>query len=474
MVLVILFGFLLGSCKKFLDVPGISDNVAIKTAEDCQLLMDNFSVMNALYPSDADASADNYYFHRNKYNQLDLEGRNLYTWNRDALRETAILQWANPYKVVQNANVVLNSMETIKNTADQTTLDGLKGTALFFRSFAFWTVAQMYAAPYVPGGTNDSPGIPLRTSADMNDVFGRGSVQQTYDQIINDLKEAAALLPATSIVVSRPNKAAAYAMLARTYLSMEDYGNALVNANAALQLNSNLLNYSDLADSPTPFTRFSNKEVIFHAIMGNEGNPAANLLFPGFSAFSPAAIIVPELYDAYDANDKRKELFFDPNLSLYAGTVRFSGNYDQNTGGGLFTGLAVDEVYLTRAECYARAGELGKALADLNTLLNKRWVAGTYTDLSVADPATDTQDEVLAKILLERRKELVMRGLRWTDLRRLNRDNRFKKDLTRTVTTGTPPDLVTTTYTLPANDPRYVLLIPRYVIEHSNIPQNKR
>lgn len=467
------------SCQKYLDVKKNSQQLFIETAEDCQQLLDNYgdfsvSGMNNAYPSDGEASADEYYFTANRYNQLDQESKNITTWKSDAQRTLAMIQWRNPYKIVYYANLVLDNIDKVKGTADETTINSLKGSALFFRSFTFWTIAQLYASPYIPNGANEDPGIPLRLTSDLNDLPGRGTVQQTYSRIVDDLKLAVALMPVTSALPSRPNKVAAYAMLARVYLSMEDYENALFNANAAMQLKNSLLDYNNVSTtSPTPFARF-NDEVIFQAIMGTSPAATLNLLFPG-SSFQQGAFINKDLYSSYTVNDLRKRIFFKANSAPFEDTYRFSGNYEPTTGAGLFTGLAVDELYLTRAECYARLGQLTDAVKDLNTLLAKRWESGTYVDLNIANPDMDTQDEVLAKVLLERRKELLMRGLRWTDLRRLNRDSKFRQNIERKLVTGLPPEAVTTTIaTLPANDPRYVLLIPAEVINAANTEQNKR
>jgi hypothetical protein len=68
--------------------------------------------------------------------------------------------------------------------------------------------------------------------------------------------------------------------------------------------------------------------------------------------------------------------------------------------------------------------------------------------------------DALVQIITERRKELVFRGCRWTDLRRLSGDSRFAYTLTRT--------LLGQTYTLPPGDPRYTLQVPAYVITSSN------
>lgn len=85
-------------------------------------------------------------------------------------------------------------------------------------------------------------------------------------------------------------------------------------------------------------------------------------------------------------------------------------------------------------------------MKDLNNLLQTRWKVGTYINLTAANA-----DTALGLILNERRKELCFRGLRWTDLKRLNKDDRFKVTITRSLNGQT--------YTLLPNSLRYVLPI---------------
>ncbi|SEB21655.1 RagB/SusD family nutrient uptake outer membrane protein [Pedobacter hartonius] len=495
---ILLFSGFNFSCEKFVDIKKNSSQSLIETADDCQQILDNYSQMNTLYPSDGELSADDYYLGEEGYLNPDVgqEERNLYAWMPTAIRGSAS-QWQSAYLIVYHANLVLETVEKLKGSADQSILDGLRGSALFFRSFAFWQVAQLYAKPYTIATALQDPGIPLRLNSDINGVSSRGTVSQTYERIIQDLQEAVTLLQPTSIVSSRPNKAAAYAMLARTYLSMEDYPQALINANLALQINSTLVDYNTInRDVFVLFSpRFSSKEVIFHSVTS-----LAPILNPG-SAANNVAKIDPSLVASYASNDLRSVLFLKQNTSnvnvpdtpgssdstsvtANDGTYRFTGNYEPNTRSIFFNGLAVDELYLIRAECYARANNVTAALGDLNTLLSSRW-----NNTSVYQPIVATNvDDALSKVLIERRKELLMRSLRWTDLRRLNHDARFKKDLVRKVVRITPKVIgsistgyiisfdypAIATYSLPANDLRYTLLIPNEVIINSSLTQNPR
>lgn len=467
-----MLGIIMGSCKKYLDVKFNNGQRFAETAEDCQLLLDNYAIMNVGYPYDGELSADDIQLSTDSYNRLNNpEDRDLYIWSANARRGGATPQWKNPYAVVFQANLVLETVQKLQTAStDPVTLNTLKGSALFYKAYAFWHVAQLYAKPYSVATAGQDLGIPLKSSLDINDISVRSTVQQTYDKIVQDLQEAVNLLPATSSIVTRPNKAAAYAMLARTWLSMEKYPEALTAANAALEINGlseKLLNYSDIeGGSLSPFYPRFNREVIFHSVTNSS---------PALDPHPTKTLIDAGLVASYNDNDLRKSLFF---RTFGGGNYFFTGNYEGSIlKSDFFNGLAVDELYLIRSECYARANQITEAMRDLNDLLRTRFDvvrdlngspvkdANGNTISTFVDYTASTADEALDIILKERRKELVMRGQRWTDLRRLNRDSRFAKTLQRNL------DKV---YELPPNDPRYVLLIPEEVIKNAGIPQNQR
>jgi hypothetical protein len=363
-------------------------------------------------------------------------------WNKDMFSSlTELSEWDKQYEIILNANVAIEGVGKItETTSNEVAWNNVMGMGLFIRGQMFYNLAQFWARPYNAATAGSDIGIVLRLSSDPNPASVRSTVQQTYAQILSDLKAAVPLLPNTTSLNTqvskvRPSKAAAYGMLARVYLAMGDSVNVGLYADSALQLYSTLMDYNSV-----PYLSNFNAETIYTSIdqSGTVG-----------STYGPWAVD-SSLVNLYDNNDLRKTLYFF-NTS-YVGGYAFIGDY---SGYFSFTGIAVDELYLLRAESYARQGNVSAALSDLNTLLVKRYATGTFTPRTATSAA-----DALAQILTERRKELVMRGERWTDLRRLNTDARFATTLTRTV--------LGVTYTLAPNDDRYTLQVPDYIISASN------
>ncbi|WP_342331912.1 RagB/SusD family nutrient uptake outer membrane protein [Pedobacter sp. FW305-3-2-15-E-R2A2] len=444
----------LASCKKYLDLKPNASLYVASSLRDCQALLDDYSVMNLAYPVDGEASSDNYYLTDASWSSLpDVEAQETYIWALQAQHRTS--QWSAPYKAVFNSNLVLQLLEKISPSSGSD-YNAIKGAALFFRGYSFFNIASLFCKPFDAASAQQDPGIPIRQSTDVEVEDDRGTVQQTYNQIIQDLKTAFELLPETSPIKSRPTKTAALAALARVYLAMGDYKNAGEMADACLKKYNILLDFKLINSSaPFPFSRF-NTEVIFSASMP-----------PSSSLTQNNAKILKSLYDSYDVNDIRKTAFFRANTGINIGTFAFKGSYDGSSN--LFCGFATDEVYLIRAECYARDGKITEALKDLNDLLITRWKDQTIngiTTTTYTKYVTSSADVALGFVLNERRKELIFRGIRWTDLRRLNRESQFSVILNRSVNGNS--------YTLPPNDLKYTLLIPRDVISNSSISQNPR
>lgn len=436
----------LQSCKKdWLEAKPDKSLVVPETIKDYQSLLDNVGLFNTAQSCGlGEAGAGDFYVTDANWPAVNVsQEKAAYIWAKTEGFYNGELgqDWESAYKRVLSANVILNGIEKIKPlNSEQQDWNNVKGSALFYRAFDFFNLAQGYCVQYNSASANLDLGLPLKLEYDVNIKPKRSTLQETYDQIIKDLETVTNLLNASPVVKTRPSKEAAYALLARTYLVMGNYEKAGQYANLTLQVQAGLLEYSKLNSSAAfPIARF-NTEVIFHSLFY-------------FSIFNPTRMTVtPGLYNEYTAGDCRKTIFFGPT------GLNFKGSY--NGDRSLFGGFTTGEMYLIRAEAQARAGELTGALNDLNTLRRNRWT-GIYVDLNSADAVT-----VLGYVIKERHRELPFRGIRWSDLRRLNTDSRFATTLTRTIGGNT--------YTLQPNDKRYVLPIDEQEIRLSGIQQNER
>ncbi|HUC82464.1 MAG TPA: RagB/SusD family nutrient uptake outer membrane protein [Flavisolibacter sp.] len=431
------------SCKKFLEQKPDTKLAIPNTVKDLQLLLDNYSTFNNRTGFLGEIMSDDYYLSVADWAAIgDPAQRNLYNWQAD---DNTNFNWSGFYGSVYLANVVLDNLQRIQHNAEQNDeRDHIRGAALFFRSMYLYEAVSLFAKPFNASSAATDLGVPLRLTADYAVPSERGNVVATYQQILSDYKEAASLLPVQTLMKTRPSKAAAYGALARTYLSMRIYDSAGYYADKCLGLYDSLLDYNSLnAAASFPINRF-NREVIFHS----KSVGASPLVQSRFKVDST-------LYQSYRQDDLRKTVFFK---NVGTGVYTFKGDYD-GADGAVFSGITTGEMYLVRAECFARSGNTMLAMNDLNHLLKARFKSTGFTPLTASTP-----DEALGKVLAERRKELIMRGLRWTDLRRFTFEPEW---------TIVPKRVLNAqVFELHPQSSRYVVKLPKQVVERSTLQQN--
>jgi len=451
-IFILLIFTLLTSCKKdWLDAKPDNNLVVPTTISDMQALLDNNSIFNYGNSSIGENSTDDYFYSTTGFNSIDITLQSEYTWQKDipVFSGGAFPDWQNPYTQILYTNLALEGIQKILPTiATQSSWNNVYGSALYYRATAFFNLCEAFTMPYDVNNSNSGYGIPLKLTSDVNIKVSRGTIQQTYAEIIKEYKQALNYLQQLPLAgnLQRPSKSAAYGMLARVYLSMNDFKNAYLFSDSCLQIKNTLIDYNSLDTSKSTPVTYPNSEIINDYILSSDGGN------PELSCYVDST-----LYKSYNANDLRKFVFF----KSFDGTgYQFRGNYTS-----FFIvwqgGVTVDEMFLTRAECNARLGNVQDAMADLNTLLVKRWKTGTFVKYT----ATNNVD-ALNQILVERRKELIFRGTRWIDLRRLNQDPQYAITLTRNINGQV--------FTLPANDPRYAMPIPPNELLYNPIQQNPR
>src|SRR5690606_11487434 len=209
-------------------------------------------------------------------------------------------------------------------------------------------------------------------------------------------------------------RAAAFAALARCQLIMGNYHEAERFSDSCLALQNTLMDFNDIEiENPYPFQRF-NDEVIFYAQLSTSGGLLAENRLRVDSI----------LYDSYRSADLRKTAYF---TRMADGLYAFKGDYAQNTNTEKFCGLTTAEVILTRAESSARLGNLEAAAQDLTHFVKNRYTQG-FEPKGLLEMV---QDDLISFVLNERRKELIFRGVRWSDLRRTKQTGHPQRDLLR-------------------------------------------
>lgn len=438
-ILYLLCCILTFSCgDKFLDVKPSSDNVVPTTLDDFQQLLDASAIRYA--PELLDVQVDDFYLLDTYWQSTGYTVfKNTYIWVDDIYEtiEEEIYGWNTLYEQIFYANVVLDGLQKVAvNSDNQEYYNHIKGSALFTRAMALHYLVQLYAPAYHAINAESDLGVPIPLSSDVNEKVKRESVAVCYRRMLDDLEESIPLLR-DQVDFGRPSKSAVNALLARIYLMIGEYNDALLASKSSLGFYGHLtdLNNGNRRDFKESMYMTFMAPAIF--IRNNSNN----------------VLIDEELYNSYQSNDLRKSFFFK------TGTQGLPIKIDAyGLGTYCFSGLDTDEQYLIKAECEARLGDKDGAMKTLNYLL--KHVHSGYVDQSAS-----TQEEALALILQERRKQLIFRGLRWSDLKRYNRDG---ANITLTRRIGDK------TYTLEPNSPNWLFPIPTNEIKTSGIPQNIR
>ncbi|MGV8133841.1 MAG: RagB/SusD family nutrient uptake outer membrane protein [Mangrovibacterium sp.] len=137
-----------------------------------------------------------------------------------------------PLQLINDAEAAGKDVFANMTDADRETVKRYKGELLFLRAVCYWYLARTWAPPYNPDGDNSGKYFVLRRSyvngADEIKNASLATVEEVYTSIVQDLKDAIAILPTTYVTSelsqrSRVNKYAAQAMLARVYFYMGEY-----------------------------------------------------------------------------------------------------------------------------------------------------------------------------------------------------------------------------------------------------------
>ena len=336
-----------------------------------------------------------------------IDPRQLFNKTMISTNSEAYDHWYNAYQVINSANNVLSALSVV-NDADR---DRVAGEALFLRGMMYFDLVRFFALQYKFGGGNTQMGVPLVLTPthgiNSSSYVSRNSVEEVYAQVITDLTDAAAKLPADNNVYA--SKGAANALLARVYLQKGDYVNAGIAADAVIAYGIASDKYKILPDYASVFNNDNNSEEDIFAtqITPQDRFSAMTEYFsvPEYGGRDGDIDILQAHLDLYPAGDKRKDLFFIGNGAWRTG--KWNNQY------GVVNLIRFSEMYLIRAECNKRIDPTEAAYVG-DTPTNDYNVIHTRAGLTAIGTAT------LDTILYERRLELAFEGFKIHDIRRLH------------------------------------------------------
>ena len=454
-LLLVSFAILLGSCQGYLDKnPDAALDISIDTEDKLQELLTG-AYPTASYIPFLEPRTDNV---EERVNGIQSRlGESMYLWedyDQEDL-DTPLNYWRECYRGIAQANKVLELLSTFpKNERTR----ALYGEAFLLRAYLHFMLVNIWAEPY--GRSASSPGIPYLTRPEKHAFvdYKRGTVEEVYAQIEQDLKRGITLV--SERYYQQPkyhfSKRAAYAFASRFYLMKGDW--------------KQCIDYADyvLGHAPgvtlRPWISYQNqlegrKERLYELYCSPQTE--ANLMLASTESRLSRSIST-DRYGAtvatVDKIFKRKTIKDDDQSGdatliypfVYAPepyrTTRYLAKFDeratqQETSETHPRGLAVtnvlfttDEVLLNRMEAYTMLGQYDRAILDLKAYTlsklgyepavpNDSYTQGSTSDYALYAPfygLTVRQLPMIRTILHLRQMEFFEEGLRWFDLRRFN------------------------------------------------------
>ena len=425
----------MGSCSKFLEKEPISDPISnptgdsalYKTADDAEnglkAVYSGFKTdQSELFMLDifvnGDARSDDSYAGADNPANFQIDEFKVVSTNANVSRD-----WAYYYALIARANNVINNVPLVTDPAlSESRRKEMIGEAAFVRAYLYFDMVRIWGE--VPLVLKQVQSI---SAENFDEVYPllypvRDSVEKIYQQIISDLNTAIADGPASGASKFVATKAAAHAVLAKVYATIEphDWNKVKEHTDAVLGSGFALLpNYDWLWDG----AHENSVEAIFEidCIDWGTGGNWGVFMFYGddWKKFNTPSNDLVRAFDTEgDVIRKNSSIqFLDVSgkwTDRYwpATTYPFINKGRDFSGGQNYILIRLADIILLKAEALNELGDLEGARALVDQVRDRVNLEGTT--------AASQQDMRLA-IEKERRLELAFEGHRWYDLVRTDR-----------------------------------------------------
>lgn len=395
----------LGSCNKLTEFGPSNDSVvlaenALETPDDLQALLNScYDVLANGYDGRTqnlgELISDNLDVPKN-----NLDFQTVYDRNTSTITAATGNVYREFYFAIYRANAMMQSFDLITGLSEADR-KRTEAEARFIRGVGHWEEVKLFAHPY--GYTNDNShhGVVLRLEAGQEPLL-RSSVAEVYTAIIEDLLHGYDNLPTENDVYATKYSAAGY--LAKVYFLMNDYANAKLYAERAMEgpfaLDTLLARYSPEALST---------EGIFSTVSFFQDSRVENLSgnYRSDNTNEPQLTIVPTTWNEMftDNQDLRDSMYYEFRAASNKYVVKKFDNQSFNQDI-----VSLTEIMLIHAESCAELGQdLQTAVSEVNAVRSRAYGNDVF-NLADSAPA----EQIIEAAQLERRKEFLGEG-KWID-----------------------------------------------------------
>ncbi len=396
-----------------------------------------FILVFDLYAEDhvMDASGSGWFYYDYAYDTwTDYTHNNGHSYN----------MWNFFYSLISNANYVIAAEPKMGGSEDMKNY--VLGQAFAIRSMAYWWLANSFCFNGGEAGSESRKlaGVPIYTepTAAGSEGKGRGTIQETYQRINDDIDSAIVRLESYTgeqLHISHIDKYVAYGLKARAAMTQRDYATALEFAEKAMARGT----IQDYTSGAPAINDASAKNVLWGlAIQTDQAIGSWDIMnhmdADCLSTYAKARHQIGNwLYDQIPAGDGRLTWWTAPLPEEEWGTAGTAEGSKKSwvqkkivyINSAVSTGdhvlMRTEEMYLTAAEAachlenYSKAREYVKEVGN-NRVVGYDDIVATRTDDKTINPTTSTVKTLMDEILLQRRIELWSEFPRMFDLQRLD------------------------------------------------------
>lgn len=388
--------------------------------------------------------------------------------------------WKIAYKGIFRTNIILDKISDAD--FDDQKKELIIAQAKFIRAYIYFDLVRYFGdVPLVTKVLKLSESIEVK----------RNPVEEVYQLIETDLKDAAAILPSVytaSTDIGRATKGAANALLAKVYLTRKNYSESktlleavIGDTQAAYQLLPSFSNVFSVSNQ-------NNKEIVF-AIQYSNGTGDGNTFMNDFGPGTIGSDVSPgvgsehnkptvDLIRAFEPGDTRKavtlrEYVVHPTTHDTTNTPynrKFLANQLMNDSGLDWPVIRFSDVILMYAEVLNELNDLPGAITQLNKI-RERAFGNQLHNFNIS--SIPTKEVFRTKVLNERRVELAFENQRWFDLIRTGKAVEFLQVENRLEDWKTGTIYISLNLNMKPYQALYPIPLDEIEISNGNLSQNE-